>query len=173
MTEEDDKRAGAEIVLLSKDKPLLTDSLGAARSWRAPSWVTEWPTPTSPWDQLPVPLAEIGRQFAAAEKALEPASKEAIAVLLDPLAVIFGYPLDWQAQWPMYLDHLRRLPAYALHDAVQDCIGLYGCKFFPKLAEIGERLPDQYREQGLARLRLEMMLRHHEWQQTYQRRARR
>ena len=169
MTEEDNKGPGAEIVLLSNDRPLPTDLLGAARSWRAPSWLTEWPTPTGPADPLPVPLAEIRAQLAAVEMALAPASDEEIAVLLDPLAVIFGYPPDWHVQWPIYLEHLRPLPAYVVHDAVQACTGLFGCRFFPKPAEIGERLPDEYREQCQARARLRMMLRHHEWQLRWQR----
>lgn len=75
---------------------------------------------------------------------------------MAPLAVIFGTPLNFEQQIPLYVVALEDIPLDLLEKGVMAC--LRGCKFFPRPAEIREPIRDKLQERRHAARRLETAL---------------
>jgi hypothetical protein len=116
--------------------------------WQPPCWlpaIDGWPLPAST-EVIIAALAEVNER-------LRPADDETIAVLLQPLAEVFGAPADEAGQH--YLAALSDVPPHALATAVRRCIR--ELKFYPMPAEIIERA-DEFAELKDARTRLRLAL---------------
>jgi hypothetical protein len=100
-----------------------------------------------------VPAAEIAQCLADVEEALIPAPPDAIAVLLHPLADLFGDPRPEAV--PIYFSLLSHVPEDVLGKAVERCLG--ECKFYPLPAEILER-SGEVGARLVVRMRLEWAL---------------
>lgn len=117
--------------------------------WSEPEWLAEWIR--NMLEPPPAPLDDINRAINEVAEWLWPVPDP--SDYLGPLAEMFGLPDNWPRVAPLYDDALGDLPEWALHEAVRGCLR-HG-RFFPKPAEIRERLPDELGQMRTAKLRLE------------------
>jgi hypothetical protein len=109
------------------------------------SWLDEWTVSVKP----PRPADEVRRLIGEVAARLKPASQDAIAVLLAPLADLFGAPP--KEVMPCMFEALADLPADALTQAVARC--MRECRGYPYPVDIRDRATE-YRDLRYAQLRL-------------------
>ena len=119
--------------------------------WSEPAWLAEW-APRVPLELPPAPAEQVRSALAELAIWLSPPPLPPTDYL-DPLGRLFGWPDDWSAQSPLYDETLEDLPDWALIEAVHACLTY--CRFFPKPAEIRDRLPEQLGRMRTAKVRLE------------------
>jgi hypothetical protein len=146
---DDADRPGRALLNASARSGKLVSQPRALPGWSEPEWLGEWIRNTL--EPPPAPLDDIDRAISEITQWLWPVADP--AACLGPLGEMFGLPDNWQWQAPLYDEALGDLPEWALQEAVRAC--LRHCKFFPKPAEIRERLPDQLMQMRIAKLRLE------------------
>jgi hypothetical protein len=128
--------------------------VGVRRSpagWSEPAWLAEWAR-NDPLERPPASAEQIQSALAKLAIWLSPPPLPPTGYL-DPLGRLFGWPDDWSEKSPLYDEALEDLPDWALIEAVRSCVTY--CRFFPKPAEIRDRLPEQLAQLHTTKVRLE------------------